>query len=67
MVAFERWCIFLEDEKIQCHDTDTKTRHLLYNGTALRMEFWFSGYTKVDNDGRWVYLLLAGQYLCDLM
>ncbi|KAF8442302.1 hypothetical protein L210DRAFT_3536267 [Boletus edulis BED1] len=40
-VVFGRWCIFLEGNKIQCHDIDSDTFHSLYKGIAYPSS-WFT-------------------------
>ncbi|KAF8135101.1 hypothetical protein EV363DRAFT_1429759 [Boletus edulis] len=49
-VVFGRWCIFLEGDKIQCHDIDSDTYHSLYEGTAYPSD-WFTAHMAADING----------------
>ncbi|KAF8554427.1 hypothetical protein OG21DRAFT_1497072 [Imleria badia] len=57
-VIFGRWCIFLQEKIIRCHDIDTDTYHSLYDGTA-HPGFQFMVATAAGVSGKRVYLLLA--------
>ena len=67
-MVFGRWCIFLQEGIIQCHDIDADTYHTLYDGSALP-GFWFEACTgNVSHiEGHWVYLFLVDDQRHDLM
>ncbi|KAF8127711.1 hypothetical protein EV363DRAFT_1266801 [Boletus edulis] len=58
-VVLGRWCIFLEGNKIQCHDIDSDTYHSLYDGTTYP-NFRFTAHmaSTADINGHRVCLLL---------
>ncbi|KAG6373499.1 hypothetical protein JVT61DRAFT_6657 [Boletus reticuloceps] len=58
-VVFGRWCIFLDGNKIQCHDIDSDTYHSLYEGIAYPSS-WFTTHmaSTADINGHRVCLLL---------
>ncbi|KAF8554424.1 hypothetical protein OG21DRAFT_1095706 [Imleria badia] len=60
-VVFGRWCIYLREKTIQCHDIDTDTHYPLYDGTA-HPEFRFMAGTATSTNSKQVYLLLDDCY-----